>query len=94
MIYTDITNLVRIRYQSLWNNAKSVERTGAFLVPLVGSEGYILYRYYHGYKWYILEIRLKNNFNILSHIPVDPENTKQLVDFKGFQAKVNSYHQE
>ena len=37
---------------------------------------------------------MKNNFNILAHIPVDLKNTKRIVEFKGFQEKVKSDCQE
>ena len=66
----------------------SVDLVGALTAPVVGSEGYILFRHYHGCKWYLLDSRLRNNFKILAQILVDPENTKQLVDFRGFQVEV------
>ena len=60
----------------------------------MGSEGYILFRHYRGCKWYILVIKQKNNFKILARIPVDPENNKQLIGNKGFQAEIKSGFQE
>ena len=38
--------------------------------------------------------RLKNNFYILAQIPVDPENNKRPIDFKGFQKEVKTRCQE
>ena len=37
---------------------------------------------------------MKNDFNILTHIPENPENTKRLIEFKGFQSEVKYDCQE